>query len=277
MKKGIGISGLILGLAAAMAVSAGTGKYYGLWWDGAAEHFASVSPYTSIKTDLGVIPDVKLIAAGNAAFDSDCNRYVFVGGATTGAMSYYVIDARTGDVLSTSPRTDNVNNIAYSPKDKTYYGLWWDGSTEYFVSIDPFTSEKTVIKEIPGVKLIAAFNYAFNTDCNQYLFIGGATNSAMSYYVIDASSGEVVSQNLASKVDNIAYSPVDHSYHGVWWDGASDHTGILDPSTSETTDLGTVPGVKYIAAGNYAFNTDCNLYVMIGGPSGSMMYSVLDG
>ena len=279
MKKGTWISSLIFGLVAAAFVNAGTGKYYGVFWDGSAEHFGSFSPYTSTTTDLGLIPDVKWIASGNAAFDSDCDRYVFIGGPSTGAMSYYVIDARTGDVLSTSPRAENIIQIAYSSKDKTYYGLFWDGSAENFVSIDPFTSEMTVMDVIPDVKWVAALNYTFNPDCNQYMFIGGATTSAMSYYVIDARTGAVVSQSpLGGKVDGIAYSPADHAYHGVWWDGTAEHIGILDPATSETTDQGTVPGVKLISVGGYAFDTDCNRYVLVGGGSTSAMnYSVLDG
>ena len=231
MKKHILIIGLILNMIAAAAANESTGKYYGLWWDASTstEYFVRIDPATSTKTIMDSIPGVKLINAGNYAFDTDCDRYVFVGGPTTSSMSYYVIDAHTGAVISKSPRGANINSIAYSHQDKAFYGLSWDGSAEYLVSIDPYTSTQTALKSIPGVSLIVGGNYAFDADCNRYVFIGGPSSGAMSYYVMNAHTGAVVSQNLqGGKVDEIAYGgisaaggiPVESSDPAIESDGS---------------------------------------------------------
>ncbi len=278
MKKSILITSLILNMLATATVNAQTSVHYGLSWDASTstEYFVRIDPATSTKTILNSIPGVKLIASGNYTYNSDCDQYVFVGGATAASLAYYVIDAHTGTVISTSPVGDKIDEIAYSHQDRAFYGLWWDASasTEYFVSIDPATSTKTILDSIPEVKWISSFNSAFNPDCNQYVFIGGPTTSSMAYYVIDAHTGAVVSQSpVDGQVDGLAYSHHDRIFYGLWWDASSstEYFVTVDPATSAKTIVNDIPGVKWINAGNYAYDTDCDRYVFVGGPATSAM------
>lgn len=203
-----------------MVYSPNERKIYGVWWDAstATEYFVSIDPYTSTRTVLASIPEVQWIVSGNAAYDSRCDQYVFIGGTGGSAtMAYIVIDAHTGATLSRSPVGGRgVDNMAYSTKDRTFVGVWWDASTttEYFVSIDPYTSTRTILDTLADVKWIVGLYSAFNTDCNHYVFAGGpATNtSSMANYVMDATSGAVIFQSLrgGERIDNLEYGGKCH-------------------------------------------------------------------
>lgn len=283
------------GLLAAAAAPAGT--FYGLWWDGANEHFGTLDPYTGAKTSVATVPGVNYIALANYAFDPDSSRYAFVGGASTGTMEYIVLDAPTGGVVARTPRTDKLIEMDYSPRRRTVYGLQWADSsitrtdslgrplpsilkgTEYFVRLDPFTGAKDSTA-IPGVKLIRVNSHVLAADSGLYAFAGSDTAGVMSYYVLDVETGAVVAKIPHTiKIDNPVYDAARGVVHGLWWSDSStsvSDSGIgigpkklrgteyfvtLHPDSTITRS--PVPGVLYITY-NRALDTDSGRYVFAG-------------
>ena len=100
-----------------------------------------------------------------------------------------------------------------------YYGLWWDGAKEQFISLDPYAGTKTVIAEIPGVKFIQLDSYAFDPDSSRYAFIGRETGPAWYYYVINAANGAVAARIPKNDtIRSMTYHPSEQKAFGIYWD-----------------------------------------------------------
>lgn len=172
-----------------------------------------------------------------------------------------------------------------------FYGLWWDGSTEHFVSLDPYTASKTVIAEIPDVNLIQPGNYTFDPDSSRYAFVGGETNDSMRYHVVDAPTGTVIAN--APRTDalkGLVYSPGARKVYGLWWSDSSapayiDSAGhphppvlagteyfvALDPYTGARTNT-EIPGVETVRVGSHFLDSDSGRYVFAGADTGGTQY-----
>lgn len=302
-------------LAAVAGAQTTGGKFYGLFWDGSAEHFVTVDPFTGQHASLGTLPGVKYVDATFRLFDPDSSRFVFVGGGSTGAMSYFVVDAATGYVSGTAPRNDNLKNPVYDPGTGLVYGTWWSDSTvqeldslgrplprkprgtEYFAAIHPVTGARSDTP-IPGLWTIAAGSQFFDPDNGRYVFQGKDTLNVSSYYVIDAATGEVAARiPLEDALDFPVYNPVIGAVHGLWWSDSTvrelDSLGRPKPTlphqihgteyfvtlslSDSSVTIVPLPGVKYISNLNRALDVDSQRYVFTGKEeTGPMRYYVVD-
>lgn len=304
---------LLAGTAVAQTVG---GKFYGVHWDGSQEHFVTLDPVTGVHTSLAVVPGVQWIDATFRVFDPDSGLFAFVGGGA-GDMKYQIIDAATGSVVQSFPRTDNLKNPMYDPGTGLLYGTWWSDSTpvlydslgrripmhhqgtEYFSAINPRTGARTDTP-IPGVSSVVASSSFLDTDSGRYVFQGMSTGGPLSYYVIDVATGALVSQlPIDLRLDFPVYNPVLNVVHGLWWSDSTvrdtvrfDSLGRPVPprppvikgteyfvtvQPDSTITMVALPGVKYIANFNRALDTDSGRYVFTGSEDGgTIRYYVID-
>lgn len=307
-------------LCAALAIAAGAqttgGKFYGLFWDGSAEHFISIDPASGQHTSMATIPGVKYVDMTFRVFDPDSSRFVFVGGGSTGSMSYHVIDAATGNVAGTSPRNDNLKNPVYDPATGLVHGTWWWNDTaaqendslgfplptrprgvEYFASIDPRTGARTDTP-IPGLWAIGAASQFFDSDSGRYVIWGKDTTNVDAYYVVDVATGSLTAKiPLEDRLDFPVYNPVLKAVHGLWWSDSTvreyDSLGRPKPVmpnqihgteyfvtihlADSSVTMVPLPGVKYISNFNRALDVDSQRYVFTGkAATGPMRYYVVD-
>jgi hypothetical protein len=307
---------LMMSLAGAASAHALGGKFYGVHWDGSQEHFVTLDPVTGVHTSLAVVPGVQWIDASFRVFDPDSGLFAFVGGGA-GDMKYQIIDAATGAVVQSFPRTDNLKNPMYNPGTGLLYGTWWSDSTpvlydslgrrlpvhhqgtEYFAIIDPRTGARTDTP-IPGVSSIAASSAFLDTDSGRYVFQGMSTGGPLSYYVLDVTTGALVTQlPIDIRLDFPVYNPVLNAVHGLWWSDSTvrdtvrfDTLGRPVPPRppvikgteyfvtvhqDSTVTMVELPGVKYIANLNRALDTDSGRYVFTGSENGgTIRYYVID-
>lgn len=309
------------GFSASVAQAQTGGKFYGVWWDGSSEHFVNVDPVSGNHTSLAVIPGVKWVDGTFRIFDPDSGLYAFVGGGATSAMSYQIVDAATGTVVQTVPRTDNLKNPVYDPGTGMVYGSWWSDSsittvpdtlhgadsanfashnhlrgTEYFTALNPRTGARTDTP-IPGALYVAASSQFLDTDSGRYVVQMTDTAGVQGYYVIDVATGNLIARMpLAIKLDFPVYNPVLKAVHGLWWSDSTvrgfDSLGrpkpLMPPDIKGTEYFLTIrpdssvtmvelPGVKWIANFNRALDTDSGRYVFTGQEAtGGTRYYVID-
>lgn len=274
MKKNLSTAGMLVALLAAglmTAESRAAGAFYGLWWDGSAEQFVTVDPYTASKTVLKAIPGVRYLSLGGSyTFDPDSSRYAFVGLDASQASHYYVINAPTGDLIGAYPKNDTIRSLIYNPRDKKAYGLSWSDSSlpappgpltpydsamryeaglhgkEYFVSIDPATGARSNTY-IPGAKYIRVNSQFLNPDSGRYVFAGQEDGGAQFYYVIDITTGALITKiPHTMKIDNPVYNPSTGAVHGLWWSDSSYY-----PASDTLDTLAHWPGPKILAGTEY--------------------------
>jgi hypothetical protein len=202
------------------------------------EYFVSLDPYTGARTNT-YLPNVIAYQANSTVLDSDSGRYIVTAREKNHQDFYYVIEAATGSVLSRIPAAHKIDNPVYDPALQAVHGLWWADSsyyadsmivgdsikvpkgpkvvkgTEYFVTVH---RDSTVTRvAIPGIKYIATFISAFDSDSGRYVFVGGTSGSDMKYYVIDVATGAVLSQTLRThNVNNLAYAPARSTFDSTY-------------------------------------------------------------
>lgn len=74
-------------------------KAYGLWWDGAAEHFGEIDLSTGLVSSVSILPGVEAVAIGNSTFDSNSGNYIFIG-QEANQYKLYTIDSETGAIIN---------------------------------------------------------------------------------------------------------------------------------------------------------------------------------
>lgn len=294
--------------AALPATASPGGKFYGVHWDGAQEHFVTLDPVTGVHTSLAVVPGVQWIDATFRVFAPDSGLFGFIGGGQ-GGMKYQVIDVVTGTVTHAFPRNDNLKNAVYDPGTGLLYGTWWRDSTpvpvdslghpvpghhegtEYFSAIDPLTGVRTDTP-IPDVQSIVASSQFLDTDSGRYVFQGMDRGGPLNVYVVDVATGSLLAKiPLDMRLDFPVYNPVLKAVHGLWWsdstvrsdDTARDSLGFplpLHPPAlkgaeyfvtvhqDSSLEMVELPGVKYIANFNRTLDTDNGRYVFTGSENG---------
>jgi hypothetical protein len=312
MKNILLAAGALASLVATTETRAGT--FYGLWWDGSAEQFVSVDPYTSGMTVIKQIPGVKYISPG-ALLDPDSSRYGFVGMESGQQQFYYALHAPTGDLVAKVAKTDTLTGLVYSPNDRKVYGLTWTDTSgvdslgrprhipragkEYFVSLDPFTGTR-VNTYLPAVVSYQANSTFLDSDSGRYVFTAQERTGGDFYYVVETATGNVLARvPVTHRIDNPVYNPALGAVHGLWWADSSYYPdsmamgpdSILVPSgpkvvqgteyfvtvrRDSTVTRVAIPGVKYIAAFINAFDSDSGRYVFVGGTGNAMSYFVID-
>jgi hypothetical protein len=104
-------------------------KAYGLWWDGASEHFGEIDLSTGIISSIAVLPGVEAVAIGNSTFDSNTGTYIFIGVDANG-FRLYSINAATGAIINSPAIWQNGNRFSAlefnNQNDGKLYGLYQD-------------------------------------------------------------------------------------------------------------------------------------------------------
>ena len=147
-------------------------EYYGLWWDASTsiEYFVEYDPITNTKTNISSVPDVAWIG-GKVAINQDSGWYAFQGSESTGPQRHYVIDISTGNLISNTIITENVNNIEYFTCSQT-------SSTDVIISCNSYT-------------WIDGNTYTSSNNSATFNIIGGSANGCDSIVTLDLTINSV--------------------------------------------------------------------------------------
>ena len=169
-----------------------TNRLYGIWLDNPYHKLVSVDRVSGERTEISHISDNPGIVLGSATFCADSGQYIFTGYRSSTASYYiYTVDIKYGTVIHCPLNPENTGEYQYDPLTNRLYGLWRDGDTQKFVSVDRSSGERTEISDIPENPGIVSGSSAFNADSGLYMFVGMTGDPAAYYiYTIDVTEAE---------------------------------------------------------------------------------------
>ena len=211
-----------------------TQKAYGLWWDGAAEHFGEIDLSTGLVSSISILSGVEAVAIGNSTFDSNSGKYIFIG-QEANHFKLYTIDAATGTIIN-SPIIWQ-SGVTYSALEFNnqnggkLYGLLKDIDIDNYnptygtyytdlrlAEIDLVTGNSTVVN--PQNAVISGYlaGYAIGGLCfdqQSQTYIVRVQNETSGYLkLVDVSNADIIASTAISndnyfyelQVDNFSYA-----------------------------------------------------------------------
>lgn len=89
------------------------------------------------------------------------------------------------------------------------YSLWWDGTTEYLIQIDPYNATHTIVGELEGVNAVALGSSTMVHGAELYVF-KGSTDTGFDIVFVDAKSGNIVNQVPASSYPDDFFTELEY-------------------------------------------------------------------
>lgn len=151
----------------------------------------SIDPMTGVTSAVLSTNSLIAVAAGASTYDQQNSRYICWGYDTQNNQKLYVMDLDSLLTVSTNFNSIQPIEMEYDLQTQKAYGLWWDGTAEYFGEIDLLTGGLTAISILPGVEAVAIGNSTFDSNTGTYIFIGvNAGNFKL--YSVNASTGNII-------------------------------------------------------------------------------------
>jgi hypothetical protein len=163
-----------------VTVSKSNDLIFGMYWDGAQEHFVSIDIENEEVNDISTIPGFTNLF-GNSAFDSVNGYYI-----TSSNLGITFIDSQNGSLIKTIPDNHGVVGLTYDKTSKKLFGIYWSGTQEHLVSIDIENEEVNDISTIPGFTNRFG-NSTFDPENGYYI-----TSSNLGITVIDSQDGSLI-------------------------------------------------------------------------------------
>lgn len=177
-----------------LEVDPSSGTIYGIFSEGfpAVSYFGMLDAQNGQVTALNNLPST---LANAATFNSKTDQFIFIGKTNQlGAWRIYTVNASTGTLITDTLAQSWFYMIEVDTADGTVYGLRNDGSTYYFISIDPQSGLSTDISTLADLEAIYTGTAVFNSATRQFIFEGinfGDLAGDVHYYTIDALTGAV--------------------------------------------------------------------------------------
>ncbi len=191
---------------------------YGLAWDALAsiEYLITLNPATGQSNIVAPLPGVTQILVGSSTFDSNHDRYFFVGGDNNNVFRWYSVQASTGNITQaltfTNPGPYTFRFPQYDLNTDKLVGLWQEIDTTlplapitqqpaykvYFGEMDSLTGAPTLLSTSP---ILQGYDVAFqmgSIDFDQntqtYLVVAqDASLNGLHIIMIDATNGSIIS------------------------------------------------------------------------------------
>lgn len=228
-----------------------TQKAYGLWWDGAAEHFGEIDLSTGLVSSISILPGVEAVAIGNSTFDSNTGNYIFIG-QEENQYKLYTIDASTGTIINapiiwqsgvtySALEFNNQNggklyglfkDIDYDNYNPTYGAYYTDLR---LAEIDLVTGSSTVVD--PQNSVISGYlsGYVIGGLCfdqQSQTYIVRVQNETSSYLkLVDVSNANIIASTTISNDDYFYELQVDN------FSFAREVYNLLDTNLNGETNL----------------------------------------
>ena len=179
-----------------------TQKYYGLYFDinTSLAYFVDIDIKTGTRTNIAQLTGLDAVWEV-IGINSDDGIYALRGEDIGDIRRYYRINISTGQILSDAPTQNNVTYIEYNESDGKYYGFLWDTdpNTKFVIEVNIITGNETTVASVPNVVLIGIEPISINPDDNWYIFKGADVNDPFKFFIIDCSTGNVVSSALMNE------------------------------------------------------------------------------
>ncbi len=239
------------------------------------------------------IPDVNAIALGSSTFDHYNHRYIFKG-STDNGLQLCNIDAITGTLISNAEvpsfPTPFPNEFEYDLLFDVLYGLMFDyenydpadpepnfEGTEYLVALDPITAELTTVGEIEGVQAIFVNTSTFNSNNQEFFFVGRDSDQLTRLYTINTINAFTNNNPEADHLGNaeLQYDVVNEKLYGLMNSGEVNVDSIeltdplmlveIDPVTAEYDIISYIEEANVLSLGSGVFDQATGSFIFVGG------------
>ena len=103
----------------------------------------SIDQMTGVTSAVLSTNSLIAVAAGASTYDQQNSRYICWGYDTQNNQKLYVMDLDSLLTVSTNFNSIQPIEMEYDLQTQKAYGLWWDGTAEYFGEIDLLTGGLT--------------------------------------------------------------------------------------------------------------------------------------
>lgn len=258
-------------------------KIYGLLYENNLEFFIEFDPYTGTYAVVDTLTEVEAIALASSTFDQTTSTYIFRGVSNMGDIKLYAVNADNGDILNgvvTPSSPAFPNELEYDMKQQKLFGLQYDFSNQIqnFVEVDVNTGQTTIIGTVPNAETIAINSSSFNSNLNQYMYIGNDEFNVTRLYTIDAISGMLISSPEAPYFGNteMRYDNLNNKLYGLFRniptslydDSLFTASSIplqlieIDPLTANFNTIASIDSIEAIALGQNGFVQDSSHFVL---------------
>ncbi len=204
---------------------------------GQTEYLVTIDPATGAFTKVNSLPGVNWIA-GNGTLDNIDNSYIFQGGPSTTADSFYLYKANntTGIINSkvSFPDNNGVANLLYIDSLKAFYGtqnIAFDSPGPFnLVSVNVNTGIITIIKLFDS--LSAADYMTYNHNLNQ-LIILGIKNGSWDLLTVDANTGNIISDTLCLHYYELHFDNTTNQLFGIYEGSNPFQLGVINTTTGQ--------------------------------------------
>ncbi len=214
-----------------VTVSKSNDLIFGMYWDGAQEHFISIDIENEEINDISTIPGFTNLF-GNSAFDSTNSYYI-----ASSNLGITFIDSLNGSLIKTIPDNHGIVGLTYDKTSMKLFGIYWSGTQEHFVSIDIENEEVNDISTIPGFTNRFG-NSTFDPENGYYI-----TSSNLGITVIDSQDGSLVKAISDDHlIGGLAYDTTSKKLFGMYWNGTQEHFVSIDIDNEEINDVSIITG-----------------------------------
>ena len=118
------------------------------------------------------------------------------------------------------------------------YSLWWDGSAEYLVQIDPYTATHTIVDELPGIEAVALGSSTMISGTKLYVFKGQSQNG-FDIVFVNTQNGDIVNQVPAANYPSDFFTELEYDLQsfqmwGLQTNLVTDTIITIDSLTNDT-------------------------------------------
>jgi hypothetical protein len=260
------------------------GNIYGIYWNGNAECFATLSQQTGEVNQISIIPGLESIYSleRQAVFNDDSGIYAIVALDSNVNLHLYSVNACDGKLLYSpiiSDTIENLCNLHYFSSTKKIYGICWNSnySCEYFGTLNPYNGVFIPISIVPGLKWVNGGGNTGTAMPDSNLMVIEAMDSLYNQhiYTIDINTGILKYPAPVTTLSyNIEYDTITKNIHGLYYASGQEYYININRFNGNVTHIATVP-IQSIDANNLsAFNTDINQYVSEGMDSSDDLFSL---
>ncbi len=200
---------------------------------------AEIDPVTGQVIENDLIEGVGAYAMGSSTFDQSNRYYIFLGVDTAGQKRFYVRDVVNNQTAFSPPSNITVNDFQYDMNAQVMYalgnykadsvlidtlnGIYLYEYASRLMAIDIETGAAEERALLPNLKAFPVGNSTFDANNGRYIVSAYDSLHLTRLFVIDAGSGEVISQapvNLAAgqHLNELEYNNEDNKLYGIYRD-----------------------------------------------------------
>jgi hypothetical protein len=248
------------------------------------EFIVTVNSINGIVTKIDSIPTVRYLQS-SATYNQTTKEYTVIGVMEPGqSNSYmYTLNAETGKILFNPiiPSPNKFIGLQYSRLTGFLYGIIYESSTYYLVTINKVSGAYTIINSILGVDGVGSFTI---DEANQLLFLRAVDNNPnFTLLTIDLQTGNVIKRVSTLGLIDLIYDNVSQKIYAFTnRPGATLGSSILsictvNPNNGLVSNIADLPMLTGIISGYHGtINENDHLYLLAGAEAGAgvFLYSI---